>query len=94
MLTCFSFLEHDSFYRAGKADFEKFVEYMNATIPERVDDTIPELPIKDLVSMHISFNFISCPRDLFLVTPLGAADIASGARRSACQAETAHFTAA
>ncbi|KAI5799380.1 hypothetical protein FPQ18DRAFT_93794 [Pyronema domesticum] len=41
--------EHDSFYRAGKADFEKFVEYMNATIPERVDDTIPELPIKDLV---------------------------------------------
>lgn len=42
--------EHDSAYRAGKSDFEKFVEHINAAMAERVDDTIPELPIKDLVS--------------------------------------------
>ncbi|KAI5816559.1 hypothetical protein BZA77DRAFT_312341 [Pyronema omphalodes] len=48
--------EHDSFYRAGKADFEKFVEYINATIPERVDDTIPELPIKDLTYFSAAWS--------------------------------------
>jgi hypothetical protein len=32
------------------------VEHMNATIPEHVDDTIPELPVKDLVSIRPLFS--------------------------------------
>ena len=56
-----SYPEHDSTYRAGKSDFEMFVEHINAAMAERVDDTIPELPIKDLVSPFFlsifSFHF-------------------------------------
>ncbi|KAF8540053.1 hypothetical protein BDD12DRAFT_51441 [Trichophaea hybrida] len=50
--------EHDSIYRAGKSDFEKFVEHMNEAIPEHVDDTIPVLPVKDLVfRIHRDIRF-------------------------------------
>ncbi|KAI5846204.1 hypothetical protein BZA05DRAFT_476299 [Tricharina praecox] len=49
---------HDAVYRAGKADFDKFVDSMTAAMPERVDDTIPELPVKDLVfRIHRDIRF-------------------------------------
>jgi hypothetical protein len=47
--------EKDMIYRTAKSDFESFVEHLNALIPEKVDETIPELPIKDLVSRSHAF---------------------------------------
>lgn len=42
---------HDPDYRAAKRDFETFVETLTSKIIDK-DSTIPELPIKDLVSMQ------------------------------------------
>ena len=39
---------HDADYRTSKKDWETFVESLNEKIIEK-DDTIPELPVKDLV---------------------------------------------
>ncbi|KAI5778722.1 hypothetical protein EDC01DRAFT_331547 [Geopyxis carbonaria] len=50
--------ENDPLYRAGKADFEKFVESVNEEMAQKVDDTIPELPVKDLVfRIHRDIRF-------------------------------------
>ena len=43
---------HDHDYRASKADWDSFVESLTEKIIE-VDDTIPELPPKDLVSYQV-----------------------------------------
>lgn len=43
--------EHDGLYKAAKSDFESFVESTSKEIVENVDDTIPELPLKDLVGI-------------------------------------------
>lgn len=40
---------HDADYRASKKDWETFVETLTEKIIEK-DETIPELPAKDLVS--------------------------------------------
>lgn len=42
--------ENDGAYRAAKSDFEAFVEKVTAVMIEDVDATIPELPLKDVVS--------------------------------------------
>lgn len=39
---------HDTDYRAAKKDWETFVESFSEKISEK-DNTIPELPAKDLV---------------------------------------------
>jgi Conserved hypothetical protein (DUF2461) len=39
---------HDKDYRNSQKDFETFVEKLTEKIIEK-DDTIPELPVKDLV---------------------------------------------
>jgi hypothetical protein len=49
--------ERDSVYRAAKADFETIVGRLSEAIPQHVDDTIPELPNKDLVGSHF-FSFV------------------------------------
>lgn len=43
--------EHDGLYKGAKSDFESFVESTSKIIVEIVDETIPELPLKDLVSV-------------------------------------------
>lgn len=40
---------HDADYRASKRDWDTFVESLTERIIEK-DETIPELPAKDLVS--------------------------------------------
>ncbi len=45
-----SFLVHDADYRASKKDWDTFVESLTEKIIEK-DDTIPELPAKDLVGL-------------------------------------------
>lgn len=40
---------HDADYRNSKKDWDSFVESLTQKIIEK-DDTIPELPVKDLVS--------------------------------------------
>lgn len=42
-------LAHDADYRASKKDWDTFVETLTEKIVEK-DETIPELPAKDLVS--------------------------------------------
>lgn len=42
-------LAHDPDFRAAKKDWETFVESLSEKIAEK-DNTIPELPAKDLVS--------------------------------------------
>jgi hypothetical protein len=42
-------LVNDPDFRASLADFNSFVEKLSERIIE-IDDTIPELPLKDLVS--------------------------------------------
>ena len=42
------YLVHDADYRASKADWDTFVEALTEKIIEK-DETIPELPPKDLV---------------------------------------------
>lgn len=49
--------EHDGLYKAAKSDFESFVESTSKEIVESVDDTIPELPLKDLVCVLLAFSF-------------------------------------
>ncbi len=39
---------HDADYRASKADFDAFVSCLTTQIIEKADETIPELPPKDL----------------------------------------------
>lgn len=46
--------EHDGLYKGAKSDFESFVESASKRIVEIVDETIPELPLKDLVSVSCS----------------------------------------
>lgn len=43
---------HDADYRQSKKDFDAFVEKMTERLTE-IDETIPELPPKDLVSTLI-----------------------------------------
>ncbi|KAH0543211.1 hypothetical protein FGG08_002472 [Glutinoglossum americanum] len=45
----FLFLVHDKDYRNSQKDFETFVEKLTEKVIEK-DDTIPELPMKDLLS--------------------------------------------
>jgi uncharacterized protein DUF2461 len=40
---------NDPDYRASLADFKSFIEKLSERIIE-IDDTVPELPLKDLVS--------------------------------------------
>ncbi len=42
---------YDADYRASKRDFDTFVESLTEKIIEK-DETIPELPPKDLVRLH------------------------------------------
>lgn len=42
--------DHDSLFRAAKQDFERLVEKISDKIIEEIDQTVPELPLKDLVS--------------------------------------------
>jgi hypothetical protein len=49
---------HDKDYRNSQKDFEAFVEKLTEMVIER-DDTIPELPMKDLVRLH-AFTCLSC----------------------------------
>jgi hypothetical protein len=48
MLTGVFFLVHDADYRQSQKDFNSFVECLTEKIIEK-DETIPELPPKDLV---------------------------------------------
>ena len=41
---------HDADYRQSKKDFDSFIERLTEKIIEK-DETIPELPPKDLVSV-------------------------------------------
>lgn len=43
---------HDADYRQSQKDFNSFVETLTGMIVEK-DDTIPELPCKDLVCISI-----------------------------------------
>jgi hypothetical protein len=40
---------HDPDYRASLADFNSFIEKLTEKVME-IDDTVPELPLKDIVS--------------------------------------------
>lgn len=40
---------HDPDFRASEKDFKSFIEVLSEKLTE-IDDTIPELPIKDIVS--------------------------------------------
>lgn len=42
--------DHDVDYRKSKKDWDSFVEALNEKLAEK-DETIPELPAKDLVSI-------------------------------------------
>lgn len=44
---------HDPDYRAAQKDWATFVESITQKIIE-VDETIPELPVKDVVSQHVT----------------------------------------
>jgi hypothetical protein len=48
----FIFLVHDKDYRNAQRDFEAFVEKLTQKVIEK-DDTIPELPMKDLVCLRL-----------------------------------------
>lgn len=47
------FLVHDADYRQSQKDFNSFVESLTEKVIEK-DETIPELPSKDLVSISFS----------------------------------------
>ncbi|KAJ5731604.1 uncharacterized protein N7483_006112 [Penicillium malachiteum] len=52
---------HDADFRAAKKDFETFVETLSGKITE-VDETIPELPMKDLIfRIHRDVRFSKNP---------------------------------
>lgn len=40
---------HDPDYRASQKDFNSFLEVLTQNVVE-ADDTVPELPVKDIVS--------------------------------------------
>lgn len=46
---------HDADYRVSKNDWDTFVDAMTEKIVEK-DETIPELPAKDLVRKFFSFS--------------------------------------
>ena len=46
------YLVHDADYRQSQKDFSSFVETLTEKIIEK-DETIPELPSKDLVSLSV-----------------------------------------
>ena len=48
----FEYIVHDADYRNSKKDWDEFVECLTEQIIGR-DETIPELPAKDLVSISI-----------------------------------------
>lgn len=56
--------EHDGLYKGAKSDFESFVESISKRIVENVDETIPELPLKDLVSVLCCVRFFSRPAEI------------------------------
>lgn len=58
--------EHDGLYKAAKSDFESFVESTSKDIVGSVDDTIPELPLKDLVGV---LCFVLLANNAFLFLP-------------------------
>jgi hypothetical protein len=45
------FTVHDTDYRASQKDFNSFLEALTQKVIE-ADDTVPELPVKDIVSCH------------------------------------------
>lgn len=57
--------EHGGLYQGAKSDFESFVGSTSKRIMEIVDETIPELPLKDLVS--VSYSALLCV-DKYAVT--------------------------
>lgn len=40
---------HDAEFRQAEKDWHSFVEKLTEKLVEEVDDTIPELPVKDVV---------------------------------------------
>jgi hypothetical protein len=49
---------HDPDYRAALEDFHTFIEKVTEKIIE-ADESIPELPVKDVVSCDDDFNHVS-----------------------------------
>jgi hypothetical protein len=47
---------NDPDYRASLGDFKSFIERLSERIIE-IDDTVPELPVKDLVSAKLPLIF-------------------------------------
>ncbi|KAI5851277.1 hypothetical protein DFP73DRAFT_536599 [Morchella snyderi] len=43
------FNENSGLFKGAKSDFESFIEILSKSIIAEVDDTIPELPLKDLI---------------------------------------------
>ncbi|KAL9008400.1 MAG: hypothetical protein Q9173_006471 [Seirophora scorigena] len=58
-----AFAIHDADYRQSKKDWDAFVEKMTEKMTE-IDETIPELPAKDLVRIDIQ---ASCPNPMYEV---------------------------
>lgn len=56
LMVRFECVVHDADYRQSKKDFDAFVEKMTEKLTE-IDETIPELPPKDLVSILLYFSF-------------------------------------
>ncbi len=54
---------HDADYRQSQKDWNSFVESLSEKVIEK-DDTIPELPPKDLVSIYYIKHFLSYPHIL------------------------------
>lgn len=47
---------HDPDYRASLNDFKSFVECLTQKVTE-ADDTIPELPVKDIVCNTVTIGY-------------------------------------
>lgn len=45
---------HDPDFRQAENDFKAFLDVMTEKLIE-VDDTVPELPVKDIVGLHLAF---------------------------------------
>ena len=55
MFDSFLCLVHDKDYRNSQKDFETFVEKLTEKVIEK-DGTVPELPMKDLVCLHVNVS--------------------------------------
>jgi len=56
---------HDADFRASERDWHSFVEKLTEKLIE-IDDTVPELPVKDIVSIDRAFGERTSPDQLII----------------------------